>query len=212
MRAALVELATSSMITDTTDTTFRMHELLQAVERGRAEAEGFDREASNRAIECLTIFSIYENSVPAHPTYDKLMPHLWALVERLHPDRETATLRRLLDLAADFYSGAGYFVGTVPLLRKALESSERQLGAEHPHTIISVNNLAYSWRQLGDVAGALPLFKRAAEASARVWGPNDATARRLGRNFVETLLAGISARSLSFHFGAGHANNAHPPF
>ncbi len=212
VRAALIELATSSMISDVTDTTFRMHELSQAVERGRAEKEGFDRKASNRALDCLTkSFEAAHNSPTGRPICDMLIPHQWALVERLRPELETATLVKLLDATAAFYVGSGYLVGTVLLFRRALESSERQLGAEHPHTITSVNNLAYSLRQLGDVTGALPLFKRAAESSARVFGPDDATARRLHHNFVETLLAAISSRSPAVHFSTGHANNAHPP-
>ena len=44
-----------------------------------------------------------------------------------------------------------------------LESRERALGPNHPHTLGSVNNLAECLRALGDAAGALPLYRRALE-------------------------------------------------
>ncbi len=44
------------------------------------------------------------------------------------------------------------------------------LGAEHPHTLRSVNNLAALLESKGDYGGAEPLFRRALEARERVLG------------------------------------------
>ena len=57
-----------------------------------------------------------------------------------------------------------------PLIRRALEASERVLGAEHPDTLGSVNNLAGLLSRKGDYAGAQPLYERALEARERVLG------------------------------------------
>jgi hypothetical protein len=39
--------------------------------------------------------------------------------------------------------------GALPLYRRALDSSERVLGAEHPQTLTSVNNLAANLGKVG---------------------------------------------------------------
>jgi nephrocystin-3 len=64
----------------------------------------------------------------------------------------------------------GDAAGALPLYRRALESSERVLGKEHPQTLGIVNNLALCLCALGDAAGALPLCRRALESSERVLG------------------------------------------
>src|ERR1019366_8315877 len=60
--------------------------------------------------------------------------------------------------------------GALPLYRRALESSERVLGAEHPDTLRSANNLAYGLLAVGDAAGALPLYRRALVSQERTLG------------------------------------------
>lgn len=54
--------------------------------------------------------------------------------------------------------------------RRALDSFERVLGMQHPHTLTSVNNLAGCMRALGDASGALPLYRRALDSSERALG------------------------------------------
>jgi tetratricopeptide (TPR) repeat protein len=53
---------------------------------------------------------------------------------------------------------------------RLLENFERLLGAEHPDTLASVNNLAECLRALGDASEALPLVRRALENRERVLG------------------------------------------
>ena len=64
----------------------------------------------------------------------------------------------------------GDAAGALRLKRRALESREHVLGAEHPDTLSSVNNLAECLRALGDAARALPLYRRALESSERALG------------------------------------------
>eukprot|EP00435_Cladocopium_sp_Y103_P026159 s3172_g6.t1 len=56
------------------------------------------------------------------------------------------------------------------LFRKALEASERTLGAEHPATWVSVGNLAGCLKDKGLLKDAEPLYRRALEASERTLG------------------------------------------
>jgi hypothetical protein len=72
----------------------------------------------------------------------------------------------------------------LPLYRRALESSERVLGPEHPDSLGSVNNLAYCLGTLGDGAGALPLFRRALAGFETVLGPEHPTTRIVRDNLA----------------------------
>jgi hypothetical protein len=53
------------------------------------------------------------------------------------------------------------------------------LGADHPDTLVSANNLASCLRALGDAAAALPLFRRAAEGMERLYGPDHPSMRTI---------------------------------
>lgn len=54
--------------------------------------------------------------------------------------------------------------------RRALETRERLLGAEHPDTLASMNTLATLLESQGDYSGAGQLLRRALEISERVLG------------------------------------------
>ncbi len=44
------------------------------------------------------------------------------------------------------------------------------LGADHPHTLGSRNNLAGAWQEAGDLGRAIPLLEQALADSVRVLG------------------------------------------
>jgi hypothetical protein len=60
------------------------------------------------------------------------------------------------------------------------------LGAEHPSTLVSVNNLAILYNTQGRTAEAEPLFQRALRGAERVLGP-DHPHTRLFRENLERL-------------------------
>ena len=64
----------------------------------------------------------------------------------------------------------GYYPDSKILLSDVLEASERSLGAEHPNTLASVNNLAGCLRAMGLREDAEPLYRRALEARERTLG------------------------------------------
>jgi hypothetical protein len=52
----------------------------------------------------------------------------------------------------------------------ALETCERVLGADHPNTLGSRNNLAGAYRSAGDLSRAIPLYEQTLADSERVLG------------------------------------------
>jgi len=179
MRDALTGLARYSMILDATDATFRVHGLVQTVERVRAEADRTAAEARNRALTRLTgLFPYAYNDPTQWPLCQLLRPHQQVVLRHPFPDHATDRTAILLRLAGGFLLSSGDAAGALPLCRRALDSCERVLGIEHPNTLAAVNNLAECMRALGDAAGALPLYRRALESCERVLGkehPNTLT-------------------------------------
>ena len=183
MRDALTGLARYSMILDATDTTFRVHGLVQTVERMRAEADGAATEAGDRALTRLTTLFPYGYNDPAQwPLCRRLMPHQQVLLTHPFPDGATDRIVALLILTGAFLQRSGDAAGALPLHRRALDSSERVLGREHPNTLASVNNLARCLEALGDAAGALPLYRRAADEFDRLFGPDHPSSRTARAN------------------------------
>ena len=73
-----------------------------------------------------------------------------------------------------------------PFLRRALEGYERTLGRDHPHTLLSVNNLGALLKAQGKLNLAEPFLRRALEGRERT----------LGLDHPGTLLSANSLRVL----------------
>ncbi len=55
----------------------------------------------------------------------------------------------------------GQYDKALPLYERALRIREAQLGADHPYTALSLNNLAVLYKSMGQYDKALPLCERA---------------------------------------------------
>jgi tetratricopeptide (TPR) repeat protein len=171
MRDALTGLARYSMVLDGSGDTFRVHGLVQTVERLRAVAEDAAEGARRHALARLVaVFPYAQNEPQLWPLCRLLLPHQRRMTALLGERDEAATHSALLNRTGGFLEGSGNAAAALPLFRRALEANERVLGAEHPDTLTSVNNLALCLRTLGDAPAALPLFRRALEARERVLG------------------------------------------
>jgi tetratricopeptide (TPR) repeat protein len=85
----------------------------------------------------------------------------------------------------------------LPLCERALEASERVLGAEHPDTLACVKSLARCLRALGRDAEALPFCERALEASERVLGAEHSDTLALATRLAVSLVTvGRAAEAL----------------
>ncbi|QTA93947.1 Tetratricopeptide repeat-containing protein [Desulfonema magnum] len=83
---------------------------------------------------------------------------------------EVDNLASVLNLIAALFWKAGFFDAAIPMLRQALEISEKVLGADHPSTATSLNNLGTMLQDKGDYEGAEPLYRRALEIREKVFG------------------------------------------
>jgi tetratricopeptide (TPR) repeat protein len=68
------------------------------------------------------------------------------------------------------YARQGRYGEAEPLYQRALAARERVLGAEHPDTLVSVNNLAGLYERQGRYGEAEPLYQRALEGFRRKLG------------------------------------------
>jgi tetratricopeptide (TPR) repeat protein len=97
------------------------------------------------------------------------------LRERLDDNKVEALATRYLSLLADWNIGKGFknFLHCNELMPHFINASnlrERVLGAEHPATLNSVNNLAFLHSSMGDYEKAKPLYERAAEGFIKKLG------------------------------------------
>jgi Tetratricopeptide repeat len=53
-----------------------------------------------------------------------------------------------------------------------METSKRVLGAEHPSTLTSMNNLAFTWKGQDRDKEAIALMKECVQLGERVLGPD----------------------------------------
>jgi hypothetical protein len=65
---------------------------------------------------------------------------------------------------------AGDLGRAIPLLEQAVAGCARVLGADHPQTLGSRNNLAYCYQAAGDPGRAIPLYEQVLAGCARVLG------------------------------------------
>ncbi len=75
----------------------------------------------------------------------------------------------------------------------ALAIHKAVLGAHHPDTARSLNNLAGLYEAQGDLAAALPLVDRALAICERAWGRQHPTTRTI-RGYLGYLLAQTGGR------------------
>jgi hypothetical protein len=60
----------------------------------------------------------------------------------------------------------------VPLFEQALAKRKEKLGPDHPHTLITMNNLAAAYQDAGRLAEAVPLFEQALAKQREKLGPH----------------------------------------
>jgi tetratricopeptide (TPR) repeat protein len=60
----------------------------------------------------------------------------------------------------------------MPLYEETLEKRKAKLGPDHPHTLISMNNLASAYQDSGQLAKAMPLYEETLEKRKAKLGPD----------------------------------------
>ncbi|ADP81030.1 hypothetical protein FraEuI1c_3005 [Pseudofrankia inefficax] len=106
------------------------------------------------------------------PAWRVLLPHALAVAEsaRGGEGQLFADGCWLADRTATYWQGHGQLPAAIGLFEQTLTDRERVLGAEHPDTLISRNNLAYAYRAVGRVEQAIGLFEQTLTDRERVLG------------------------------------------
>ncbi len=201
----------------------RLHRLVRQVAAARCEGEA--REGAQRVLA--------EALVAVYPENIWRDPHTWPLCRRLDSlalalvGDEATVPKGVEQRTADLLGFAGQYrhhalatyVEARPLHERALAIREKVLGAEHPDTAESLNNLAHLLHDQGDLAGARPLFERALAIREKVLGAEHPDTAESLNNLAHLLqaqgdLAGarpLYERALAIYekmLGAEHPNTA----
>jgi Tetratricopeptide repeat len=172
--AAVGRLAAYSMLTAGAGT-LAVHRLVQAVTRTPhpgdphrdPQAIGDARDQATRQLAA----ALPDPRDPAGwPGWRMLLPHIDALTSNAPPDTDTRDTAYLLNQAGLFLGDQGQPGRAAGHLQRALTDSVRVLGADHPDTLTSRNNLAYAWQAAGDLGRAIPLYEQTLADSVRVLG------------------------------------------
>ncbi|MEN8651611.1 tetratricopeptide repeat protein [Streptomyces sp. 21So2-11] len=108
------------------------------------------------------------------PAWRALLPHFDALVSRAPADTDTAETVDVIGQTALFLRSQGLIVDALPRLRRALDGSERVLGADHPDTLGVRNSLAVAYESAGELHRAVPLLEQVHKDAVRVLGKQHA--------------------------------------
>ena len=190
LAALLGSLQEYSLVQTDRDTrTFSLHRLLQEVVR-QDQTEAKRSEWMERWVRVFDQFlpkgAAHQESVP----HSRGLPAFAALLARMdekHP--AIADAARLAGWYVYHFLRRGRWREAEPLAVRAMQVREQVLGAEHPDTLASVNNLALLYKSQGRYAEAEPLYQRALAAFERVLGPEHPNTLTSVNN-----LAGLYAR------------------
>ncbi|KAI8715206.1 hypothetical protein NCS52_01027800 [Fusarium sp. LHS14.1] len=113
------------------------------------------------------------------PTCQLLLPHIESILEEKPPDEDLQNWARLLTNCAWYMLTIGNYTAAERLSGKAVETSTKVLGEEHPSTLGRMNNLALTFRNQGR-------WKKAEELQV---GVMETRKRVLGEEHPSTLLS-----------------------
>jgi tetratricopeptide (TPR) repeat protein len=139
--------------------TLSVHRLVQAVVRDNLPMET-QRQWMQRAVQAVE--AAYPGSDFANwSVYERLLPHALVCATWIEQaSLVTSEASRLLNQAGYYLNARGRYAEAEPLYVRALAIREQQLGAEHPGTATSLNNLAALYHAQGKDGEAEALFQR----------------------------------------------------
>jgi tetratricopeptide (TPR) repeat protein len=138
-----------------------VHRLVQAVTRHQLSPEQERRWATAALRLVRAAFPNHLGDVNAWPGYARLLPHALTVIDHasgLSIDLENTTW--LLREAGSYLWQRGDYHQARILSEHALALDEAHFGADHPHTAISLNNLAEVLREQGDLDAARTMHER----------------------------------------------------
>ena len=171
---AVGRLAAYSMLTAAPGT-LAMHRLVQAVTRTpdpddpHRDPQAIDAARDQATRQLADALPDWQDPA-GWPGWRMLLPHIDALASHAPPDTDTHATAYLLNQAGLFLDGQGQPVRAAGYLQRALAGRVRVLGADHPDTLASRNNLAAAHHAVGDLGRAIPLHEQTLADRLRVLG------------------------------------------
>jgi tetratricopeptide (TPR) repeat protein len=171
--------------------TIRLHRLVREVAAARSESDAQEdmRRALVEALAAIYPLGVF-NDPRTWPRARRLDGLGLALVagDAAPPRGAEQSAAYLLDRIGSYRQGAlGAYGSARPLFERALAIRDKALGADHPDTAVSLNNLALLLRAQGDLTAARPLFERALAIREKALG-SDHPATALSLNNLASLL------------------------
>ncbi len=170
----------------------QLHRLVLAILRSRSAGEAAEPDLAVAAVRLLraAVPPNPWNNFGTWPQWRRLLPHVLTATDASRAlEHAGDDVAWLLNKAATYLQTRGEPAASLPLFERALELRCGALGAEHPDTLTSANNLASNLGALGQYAQARRLHEDTLAQSRRV----------LGEEHPATL---ISAGNLAVSLGA----------
>ncbi|MFC5833144.1 FxSxx-COOH system tetratricopeptide repeat protein [Nonomuraea insulae] len=202
---ALGELAAYNMITLDSETV-TVHRLVQAVAR-TPDPDDPHREAAAIDAARDQATRLLNDTLPATPwdpagwpAWRTLLPHSTALIDHVPPNADTAATAYLFNQTGIYLDNQGAVTRAIACLERARTAWERVLGAAHPTTLASRNNLAGAYRAAGDLGRAIPLYEQTLVDFERVLGAAHPTTLASRNNLAGAYrAAGDLGRAIPLH-------------
>ncbi|SDR05679.1 Tetratricopeptide (TPR) repeat [Thermostaphylospora chromogena] len=186
--AAIGHLAESSLITISVDgSTVGMHRFIQRVLRDAARMKRRLGTVLAQAAAVVASHHVPLERValerPGMEAFVEQAAALWANVDHpasKSPRRVINQALRLRDWAGQCLKEAGDLSRAIPMHKQVLDDRMRVLGADHPDTLTSRNNLASAYHSAGKLDQAITLYKQVLDDRMRVLGadhPDTLTSR-----------------------------------
>ena len=201
---AVGRLAAYSMLT-ADESTLAMHRLVQAVTR-TPDASDSHRDpqqidaARHQATRQLTAALPDPEDPAGWPTWRILIPHIDALASHAPPDTDSQDTAGLFNEVGVYLYDQGQPGRAAAYLQRALAGRERVMGADHPATLTSRNNLAAAHQSAGDLGRAIPLHEQALADCERVMGADHPQTLGSRNSLAEAYrAAGDLGRAIALH-------------
>jgi tetratricopeptide (TPR) repeat protein len=106
------------------------------------------------------------------------------------------------------YQAAGKTAEAIPLFEQVRDANLKQLGADHPHTIFILNNLARAYQAVGRTAEAVALYEQVRDTCVQKLGANHPhTLTALNNLATAYLAAGRTAEAIALFERLGDARD-----
>jgi tetratricopeptide (TPR) repeat protein len=163
-------LAYSLLHRESSNDTVSVHRLVQAILKDQMD-EPSRHQWAQRDVRAVNA-AFPEVEFETWPQCERLLPHALLCATWIEQEQMTfPEASRLLNQTGDYLKERARYAEAEPLYQRALSIREQQLGALHPNTAFSLNNLALLYDDQGKDEQAEPLVVRALAIYEQQLGP-----------------------------------------